>query len=185
MSTNRLRTLDQLELNDQKTVLCRVDFNVPLRKDQVADDTRIRAALPTIQRILETGAKLVLCSHMGRPKGTRVPSMSLLPVAVHLQELLDTDLVFSHDTVGDAVAELIREQPPGSVILLENLRFDEREKSGDDVFARELSQLADVFVNDAFGAMHRSHASITGVANILPSAAGLLVQAEVEALARL
>lgn len=175
-------TLDDLDLSQARAVLCRVDFNTPMDGSKVSDDTRIRAALPTIRRLLESEVRVVLCSHLGRPKGQRNPQMSLLPVAERLSELLDTEVVFAHDTVGDEVVQLVKELPPGGVMVVENLRFDPREKSGDAEFAKELARLGDAFVLDAFGAMHRSHASITGVPEYLPSAAGLLVQAEVAAL---
>jgi phosphoglycerate kinase len=183
--TPRIRTLDTLPLDKVEAVLCRVDFNVPLRNGEVADDTRIRAALPTIAWLRERGVRVVLCSHLGRPKGQRNPALSLLPVAARLAELIDEEVVFSHDLVGDEVAQLVRELPPKGVMVLENVRFDPRETSGDDGFARELARLGQAFVCDAFGAMHRAHASVTGVTHHLPSAAGLLVQAEVEALGAL
>lgn len=182
----KARTLDQLDLDGVRTILVRVDFNVPLDDSgRITDDTRIRAALPTLRQLREDGRRLVLCSHLGRPKGQRNPKLSLLPAASRLAELLDTDVVFAHDTLGDEVVQLIQEQPEGAVIVVENLRFDAREKDGDPEFARELARLGDAFVNDAFGAMHRSHASITGVPRHLPSACGLLVQAELDALGNL
>ena len=180
----RLPTLEDLSL-EGKTVLCRVDFNCPLKDRAVADDTRIRAFLPTLARLREAGAKVVLCSHLGRPKGQRDPGLSLLPVAARLAKLTDAEVVFAHDTVGDEVKHLIDEQDSNAIVVLENLRFDPREEAGDSGFGKELSALADVFVCDAFGAMHRSHASITGVAKHLPSAVGLLVEKEVEQLGRL
>jgi len=182
MSTAQgIRTLDELDV-DGRIVLLRVDFNVPLRDGRVADDTRIRAALPTIQRLRERGARLVLASHLGRPKGQRVDSMSLLPAADHLAGLLDHEVVFSHDIVGDDVVQLARELPPDGIMVVENLRFDPREEKGDPEFARQLAALGELFVNDAFGAMHRAHASIAGVPQHLPSAMGLLVEKEVEFL---
>jgi phosphoglycerate kinase len=176
-------TLDQLDVA-KKTVLVRVDFNVPMEGDRVSDDTRIRAALPTIQRLRDAGARVVLCSHLGRPKG-KTPEFTLLPAGERLAELLEADVVFSHDTVGDDVISLARELPERGVMLLENLRYDAREQAGDEDFARQLAAIADAFVNDAFGAMHRPDASITGVVPFLPSAVGLLVGAEVEALGHL
>ncbi len=178
-TTPRLQALGDLR---GKTVLCRVDFNVPLANGEVADDNRILGALPTLQALRSAGAKLVLCSHLGRPKGKRVPEMSLLPAAARLASLLEHEVIFSHETVGDGVKALIREQPGNAVIVLENLRFDKREKSGDPKLASELAELADLFVNDAFGAMHRAHASITGVPKHLPSAVGHLVERELDAL---
>ncbi|TVQ91764.1 MAG: phosphoglycerate kinase [Deltaproteobacteria bacterium] len=181
----KIHTLEDLNLDKVGAVLCRVDFNVPLHEGEVGDDTRIRAALPTLYWLRERGLKVVLCSHLGRPKGTRDPALSLLPVAARLAELIEDEVVFAHDTVGDEVLQLVRELPERGVIVLENLRFDPRETKGDDEFARDLARLADAFVLDAFGAMHRAHASVTGVPKHLPSAAGLLVQAEVEALSAL
>ena len=168
-----------------KTALCRVDFNVPLANSKVTDDTRIRRALPTIQMLRESGARVVLCSHLGRPKGKVNASMSLLPAAAHLASLIDADVVFLHDPISDDTRQLVRESASDAVIVLENLRFDAREKSGDDDLARALASLADVFVNDAFGTMHRSHASITGVPKHLPSAVGCLVEGEILALTSL
>jgi phosphoglycerate kinase len=184
MSAPRVPTLADLDVAG-KIVLLRVDFNVPMNGDQVADDTRIRAALPTIQRLREMKARaLVIMSHLGRPK-TRSPENSLLAAGERLALLLGTEVVFPHDVVGDELVALARELPDGGVLLLENLRYDEREQKGDQEFARQLAALGDVFVNDAFGAMHRGDASITGVVPFLPSAVGLLVQAEVEALGQL
>jgi len=181
MGTTAVPTLDDLALDDQ-TILVRVDFNVPLENEVVTDDTRIRGALPTLTALRERGARLVLCSHLGRPSGQRNPSMSLLPAAARLAELLDTEVVFAHDTVGEGVLKLVADLPPKGILVVENLRFDPREKRGDAEFAKALASLGDAFVNDAFGTMHRAHASITGVAKHLPSAAGLLVQRELEAL---
>ncbi|MBW1877836.1 MAG: phosphoglycerate kinase [Deltaproteobacteria bacterium] len=182
--TASLPTLDDLDL-EGKAVLCRVDFNVPLKGNTISDDTRVRAALPTIRRIREVADKLVLCSHLGRPKGQRVPELSLLPIAARLAELLDVEVVFAHDTVGDEVVKLRKDLPSGGVMVVENLRYDPREKAGDTDFARELAALGEVFVNDAFGALHRAHASITGVPSHRPSAAGLLIQNEIASLEKL
>jgi len=188
MGTTAVPTLDDLAVGDQ-TVLVRVDFNVPLEGAtdgsgnlQVADDTRIRGALPTIVALREQGARLVLCSHLGRPKGQRNPAMSLLPAAARLAEILETEVVFAHDTIGEGVLKLVADLPPRGILVVENLRFDSKEKSGGNEFAKSLAALGDVFVNDAFGTMHRGHASITGVPKHLPSAAGLLVQKELAAL---
>lgn len=180
----RMPSLSDLELAG-KRVLCRVDFNVPLADGKVSDDTRIRAFLPTLAYLREHGARVVLASHLGRPKGQRVKAMSLLPAAAHLASLIDTEVVFAHDTVGDEVTALSNELPDGGVMVIENLRFDPGEKANDSDFARKLADLGDVFVNDAFGAMHRAHASITGVPSLLPSAPGLLVQREIDVLGRL
>ncbi|MFT5457703.1 MAG: phosphoglycerate kinase [Myxococcota bacterium] len=168
-----------------KTVLCRVDFNVPLRDGVVADDNRIEGALPTIAALRAAGARVVLCSHLGRPRGRPDPALTLLPVAARLAELLDDQVVFAHETVGHGVAALIREQRPGGVVVLENLRFEKGEKANDPEFARALASLADSYVDDAFGAMHRSHASVTGIPAHLPAACGLLVENEIHELGNL
>jgi phosphoglycerate kinase len=179
-----LPTIESLNLADG-IVLCRVDFNVPLDGGTVSDDTRIRGALPTIAALREAGARVVLASHFGRPRGQRNPEMSLLPAAARLAELIDTEVVFSHDVVGDEVIDLARDLRPSGVMVLENLRFMAGEQNNDRDFARKLAAIADFFVNDAFGAMHRDHASITGVPQHLPSAAGLLVAREVDMLSSL
>jgi phosphoglycerate kinase len=180
-------TLKELPIEQGTSVLVRVDFNVPLKGDEVADDTRIRAALPTIDFLRQKGARVVLCSHLGRPKGHRVPGLSLLPVAARLAELLDIDEVkFAHDTVGDDVEELINELPPGGVLVVENVRFNPGEKDNDPDFAQKLARLGRFYVDDAFGSMHRADASIVGVAEQAEKvAAGFLVEAELEALGKL
>ncbi|MEQ1506868.1 MAG: phosphoglycerate kinase [Myxococcota bacterium] len=178
-------TLDQLDVAG-KRVLLRVDFNVPLEDGKVTDDTRIRGALPTIAYLREKGAKLVLCSHLGRPKGKGFEqAYSMEPVAARLAELIDADVIFAHDAVGDELVDLSKELQPGGVMVIENLRFDPGEKDNDPDFARKLAALGDVYVDDAFGAMHRPDASIAGVPQHLPGAIGLLVQKEVEALSTL
>ncbi|MEZ4323461.1 MAG: phosphoglycerate kinase [Myxococcota bacterium] len=170
---------------DGKRVLCRVDFNVPLSDGQVADDTRIRAFIPTLKHLQGRGARLVLASHLGRPKGKPDPAYSLLPAAARLAELIDQDVVFAHDVVGDEVTALSRELPEGGVMVIENLRFHPGEKDGDPEFAKQLAELGEAFVQDAFGAMHRADASITGIPPLLPSGPGLLVLRELEVLGRL
>jgi phosphoglycerate kinase len=154
-----------------KRVLVRADLNVPLDGGRVADDTRIQAAMPTVELLLERGARVVLCSHLGRPRGERKPELSLRPVADRVAELLDRDVAFGEE--------------PGDLRMLENLRFDPREERNDPSLAAELAAEADLYVNDAFGAAHRAHASTEGVAHLLPAAAGLLLEAELEAFARL
>jgi phosphoglycerate kinase len=169
-----------------KRVLVRVDFNVPLAEGKVADDTRIRAALPTINYLLEHRARVILMSHLGRPKGKVVDGLRLNPVAEHLSELLGRPVRKLDDCIGPgveaAVAEMRCPEPaegqPGDVILLENTRFHPEERSNDPDFAKRLASLADVFVNDAFGAAHRAHASTVGVAEYLPSVAGFLMEKE-------
>ena len=164
-----------------KKVLVRVDFNVPLGDGGVADDTRVRAALPTIQHLQGHGAALALCSHLGRPKGPD-QKLSLRPVARRLAELLDRDVPLLPDCVGPAVREAMTKLRAGDVVLLENVRFHAEEEKNDPAFARELATGYDLYVNDAFGAAHRAHASTEGVAKILPAYAGLLLEKELLAL---
>lgn len=181
-----LPTLAELHIESGTPVLVRVDFNVPLQNGEVADDTRIRAALPTIEHLRERGAKVVLCSHLGRPKGKHVAAYSLEPVAAKLAEIMDAEIIFAHDTVGDEVASLLDEVQPGGVMVVENLRFHKGEKTNEPEFSQQLARLGRAYVNDAFGAMHRAHASVVGVAEQSEQiAAGLLVEAEVKALGKL
>jgi phosphoglycerate kinase len=169
-----------------KRVLVRVDFNVPLLPDgSVGDDTRLRASLPTIRYLLEHGAAVMLMSHLGRPKGGPDPKLSLAPVAARLAELLGQPVQFAPDCVGPETAALARALQPGQVLLLENLRFHAEEERNDPAFAQQLAGLADLYVNDAFGAAHRAHASTAAIARLLPSAAGLLMQREIEVLSGL
>ena len=165
-----------------KRVIVRVDFNVPLQEGKISDDTRVRAALPTIKYLLEQGAAVILMSHLGRPKGQRKPEFSLEPVALHLAELLDMEIAFCEDCVGEAARESAAQLQPGQVLMLENLRFYAEEEKNDPEFARQLAQLADIYVNDAFGAAHRAHASTAGVAAYLPAVAGFLIRQEIMAL---
>lgn len=183
-------TVDDLDVSG-KRVLVRVDFNVPL-KDKgdglltVGDDSRIRAALPTIRAIAEQGGKVILLSHLGRPKGEPKPEYSLAPVAGRLQELFGDRVRFVSNTVGPAVEEAVRELPDGGVILLENTRFNPGETKNDGAFAAQLARLADLYVNDAFGSAHRAHASTEGITHKVPQAAmGYLLQKEIEYLTRL
>ena len=168
-----------------KRVLCRVDFNVPLEGDTITDDTRIRSALPTIEWLKDHGAKVILCSHAGRPKGKVVESMRLKPAADRLAELLGQPVTMVPEIVGDVPKAAIAAMADGDVLLLENLRFDPREEKNDPALAKELANLADIYVNDAFGAAHRAHASTAGVADYLPAYLGLLMQKEVDSLGRL
>ena len=182
-------TLDDVDVRGQR-VLIRVDFNVPLDTSEdgspcVGDDTRIRAALPTIRHVLDHGGKAILVSHLGRPGGQPDPDLSLACVADHLGTLIEERVRFSSNTVGDTVEEVINGMSEGSVILLENTRFDAGEKVNDEAFATALANLADVYVNDAFGAAHRAHASTAGVAEFMDVAAlGRLMEDEIEALTR-
>jgi len=169
---------------EAKRVLVRVDFNVPLAEGKVTDDTRIRAALPTINYLLEHGAKVILMSHLGRPKGKVVDKLRLDPVPERLAELLGRPVRKLDDCVGRKVEAAVAEMRRGDVILLENTRFHPEEESNDPVFARELASLADIFVNDAFGAAHRAHASTVGVAEYLPSVAGFLMEKEITFLGK-
>ena len=168
-----------------RRVLVRVDFNVPLDEGRIRDDTRITSALPTLRSLLDRGAGLVLVSHLGRPKGRVSSDLSLAPVAAHLGELLSTAVELSPEVVGETSTRLANTLSPGSILMLENVRFESGEEKNDPGLARELASLADLYVNDAFGAAHRAHASTAGVAEHLPSYAGDLMLAEIEALGRL
>lgn len=178
-----IRSIDELDAQG-KRVLVRVDFNAPVDDaGNVTDDTRLRAALPTLSKLLDDGAKVVLVSHRGRPAGEGYEeAFSLGPVARRLQELLGRDIVLSTEVVGEGAQEVVDAMEPGDVVLLENVRFDKREKKNDPAFAEALAALADAYVNDAFGTAHRAHASTAGVAALLPSYAGYLMQREVSTL---
>ena len=178
-----IKTIDDANFAG-KRVLVRVDFNAPVGDDgAVSDDTRLRAALPTINKLIGDGARVILTSHRGRPAGTGYEEpFSLGPIARRLQELLDRDIVLSSELVGPVARETVDAMENGDVVLLENIRFDAREKKNDPEFARELADLADAYVNDAFGTAHRAHASTAGVAQFLPSYAGYLMEKEVSTL---
>lgn len=179
---SKVKTLADAEVSG-KRVLCRVDFNVPLADGVVTDDTRIQAALPTITYLIDHGAKVILCSHLGRPEGTGYQAeFSLAPVAEHLSKVLGKPVAFAKDTIGESAKETVASLSDGDVALLENVRFDKREKKNDPEFAEALASLADVYVNDAFGAAHRAHASTAGVAAYLPAYAGMLMEKEVSTL---
>lgn len=163
-----------------KSVLVRVDFNVPMEDGRITDDTRIRAALPTIKYLQEQQGKVILVSHLGRPKGQVNPKYSLAPVAEALEKLLGRPVVFCPEVIGPAVQEEVQKLQPGQVMLLENVRFLPGEEKNDPEVAKGLAALAEVFVNDAFGTAHRAHASTAGVADYLPAAAGMLLEKEIQ-----
>ena len=163
-------------------VLMRVDFNVPIKNGKVGEDTRIRAALPTIQYLIDQKAMIVLCSHLGRPKGGPDPVFSLAPVAEHLSGLLKKKVAFASDCVGPAAEGVVAELKPGDVAILENTRFHPEEEKNDMAFAQRLAMLGKIYVNDAFGSAHRAHASTEGVAHYLPGVAGFLMEKEIEFL---
>lgn len=165
-----------------KKVFVRVDFNVPLQDGVISDDTRIRETLPTIQYLVEQGARVILASHLGRPKGQVVEEFRLTPVAHRLSELLGKPVVKVDETIGDAVKEEVNKLSDGDVLLLENVRFYPGEEKNDPEFAKALAELADIYVNDAFGAAHRAHASTEGIAHHLPAVSGLLMEKELRVL---
>jgi len=179
----RKQTIDDVVLRD-KRVIIRADFNVPLDDShQITDDTRIRSTLPTINRAIDDGAKVILCSHLGRPNGTFDPTYSLAPVAKRLSRLMGKEILFAPDCIGPAVEGLVAKMKPGDVLLLENLRFHKGEEKNDDAFSKALAALGDVYINDAFGAAHRAHASTVGITKFIPaSVAGFLLKKEIEYL---
>jgi phosphoglycerate kinase len=165
-----------------KRVLVRVDFNVPIVEGKITDKTRLIASLPTVRHLSDEGAKVMLCSHLGRPKGKPNPEFSLKPVAAAFSELLGKPVAFASECVGPEAEAAVAKMQPGDVLLLENLRFHAEEEKNDEAFARALASLADLYVNDAFGTAHRAHASTVGVTQFLPAAAGLLLSKEIEVL---
>jgi phosphoglycerate kinase len=175
------KMLTDLGVKDKK-VLVRVDFNVPLSEGAVGDDTRIQAALPTINYLLENGAAVILCSHLGRPKDAPDPAFSLRPVAEYLATLVEAEVKFAEDCIGEAAKKAADKLEPGQVLVLENTRFHAGEKKNEPEMAKQLASLADLYVNDAFGSAHRAHASTAGVADYLPSAAGFLLEKEIKYL---
>ena len=180
------RSVNQLDLKGQR-VFIRVDFNVPINAGEVADDTRLRAALPTIRLVLKKGAAVVvLGSHLGRPKGRPVPEMSLKPVATCLATLLEQPVIFAKDCIGDSAKRTVEEAPQNSVVLLENLRFHRGEEQNDPDFAKRLATLVDAYINDAFGVAHRAHASVEALVHLLPVVGvGLLIERELSYLSQL
>ncbi len=175
------RTLDTIDVAG-KRVLLRADLNVPVRDGKITDLTRIERLSPTIRELVGKGAKVIVCSHFDRPKGKRVAAMSLAPVATALGQVLGRRVRFAEDCIGIAAQQAVERMAPGDVLVLENTRFHPGEEANDPAFAAELAQLAEVYVNDAFSAAHRAHASTEGVAHLLPACAGRLMQAELEAL---
>ncbi|MBN1958191.1 MAG: phosphoglycerate kinase, partial [Desulfuromonadales bacterium] len=177
------KSLQDIDVKGKK-VFCRVDFNVPLNADgEITDDTRIRAALPTIRYLIDQGARIILASHLGRPKGKPDPAYSLCPVATHLGKLLGRQVIMAPDCIGDNIQLLADQLKNSAVLLLENVRFHSGETDNDPEFSRQLAALAEIYVNDAFGTAHRAHASTEGVARILrPAVAGFLMEKELRYL---
>mgnify|MGYP000927578429 CR=1 FL=1 len=175
------KMLTDLDVKGKK-VLVRVDFNVPISEGVVGDDTRIQAALPTINYLLENGAAVILCSHLGRPKDEPDPAFSLKPVAEYLDGLIDAQVKFAEDCIGEVAEKAAADLEPGQVLVLENTRFHAGEKKNNPEVAKQLASLADLYVNDAFGSAHRAHASTAGVADYLPAAAGFLLEKEIKYL---
>jgi len=165
-------------------VLVRVDYNVPLQEgtDIISDDTRIRASIPTLKHLLDKDCSIILCSHLGRPKGKQIPELSLKPVAKRLEQILNREIQFTEDCVSQKTTRIVSNLDKGEILLLENLRFHREEEDNNEAFASQLAQLAEVFVNDAFGAAHRAHASTSGITKFLPSYAGLLLKKEINYL---
>lgn len=178
------KTIEDIDVRG-KRVLVRVDFNVPMDENgNITDDRRIRAALPTIQYLIKNNAKVILMSHLGRPKGEFVPKYSLAPVAKHLSNLLGQEVIMAKDVIGESAKNAVAGMKEGQVVLLENVRFHKEETKNDPEFAKALAQLGDIYVNDAFGSAHRAHASTEGVAHYLPAVAGYLIQKELEIMGK-
>lgn len=179
MSQLNKRTIEDLDVRG-KRVLARMDFNVKMEDGKITNDKRIRASLPTIKYLMENGARLILCSHLGRPKGQIVPEFSLKPVAERLSELLGVPVKMADDVVGESAQKLSSELSDGEVMLIENVRYEAGETKNDEELSKKFASLADIYVNDAFGSCHRAHSSTAGVAEYLPSAVGYLIQKEIE-----
>ena len=178
------KTVEDIQVTGRK-VLVRVDFNVPMDdQGNITDDTRVRAALPTIQYLLKNGAAVILCSHMGRPKGQFNMKYSLEPVARHLSSLLGQNVAFAKDIIGESAAQTVAALKPGQIMMLENLRFHNEEEKNDPAYAKKLASYADIYVNDAFGTAHRAHASTAGVADYLPAVAGFLIAKEIDVMGK-
>ncbi len=183
MATYNKKNIEDIDVSG-KRVLVRCDFNVPMKDGAIASDKRIVEALPTIKYLIDKGAKIILCSHMGKPKGEVNPKFSLAPVAVRLTVLLHQSVALAADTIGEDAKAKAAALQDGQVLLLENTRFDKREEKNDPAFAKELASMADIFVNDAFGAAHRAHASTAGVADYLPAVCGYLIQKEISVMGK-
>jgi len=177
----RKQTIKDIDLN-QKVILLRADYNVPLKDDQISDDYRIKASLPTLKYLIDHHAKVIICSHLGRPNGKKDSQFSLFPVAKRLQELLGQNIEFVADCLGEEVQKAVERLDFGQVLLLENLRFYPQEEENNSEFAEQLASLADIFVQDGFGVVHRAHASTEAITHYLPSYAGLLLEKEVETI---
>ncbi|MBO4897335.1 MAG: phosphoglycerate kinase [Clostridia bacterium] len=178
------KSIENIEVAGKK-VLVRCDFNVPLDADKnITDENRILGALPTIKYLVEKGAKVILCSHLGRPKGEFKPEFSLAPVAKRLSELLGKEVVMAKDVIGDSAKAAVAAMKDGDVVLLENVRYHKEETDNDPAFSKELASFADVFVNDAFGTAHRAHASTAGVADYIPAVCGFLIQKEIDIMGK-
>ena len=176
------KTIKDIELEGKK-VLVRCDFNVPMDKEQnITDNTRIVAAMPTIKYLMEKNCAIILCSHLGRPKGEFKPEFSLAPVAKELSKLLGTEVIMAKDVIGEDANEKAERLQPGQIMLLENVRFHREETDNDPEFAKKLANMAEIYVSDAFGAVHRAHASTAGVAQYLPAVSGLLIEKELKFL---
>ena len=175
------KTIEDIDVKGKK-VLVRVDFNVPIKEGKVKDDTRIRAALPTLNYLLDHGAALVLCSHLGRPKGGPNPEFSMRPVAEHLAKVIGKPVAFAEDCIGPVAEAAAKAIKPGEILVLENTRFHLEEEKNNPEMAKQLAALADIYVNDAFGSAHRAHASTEGVARFLPAVSGYLMEKEIRYL---
>jgi phosphoglycerate kinase len=183
MNALNKKTVEDFDVKG-KRVLVRCDFNVPLKDGVITDDKRIRESMKTIKYLVDNGARVILCSHLGRPKGEFKPEFSLAPVAKRISELLGKEVKMASDVIGDSAKKLASELKDGDVMLLENVRFHKEEEKNDPAFAKELASLAELYVNDAFGTSHRAHASTAGVADYLPAACGYLIQKELDVMGK-